>query len=135
MSTKQTTYKWDTYVAEAQAEDFILEKPDGEQVRISNPTGARVLRLAQGLREGDLDMMLVALCGDTYPEVRELVATAGHKAFPKLVEDLMDHFDLYEDLKLVGPEGNTVTARRPTEVRRFRELGYVPMGEAKAPRG
>lgn len=126
--TKSTTKTWDQYAAEADAPDFVLHrtKDDPDPIHVTNPTGARMLRVAQGTRAGDLDAILLGLCGEAYPEVNKLVAKAGHKALPRLVEDIMDHFDLYEDIELEGPGGGTVTARRPTEVQKLVRMGYSP---------
>lgn len=131
----QTTYKWDAYVSEAEAPDFVLKVSDDHEIRITNPTGTRILRLAQGLRSGDLDVILLALTGDAYQEVSALMANAGHKALPALVGDLMEHFDLYEEYTLVGPGGGTVKAKRPDEIRKLLTLGYTIQGEVPASRG
>lgn len=124
---KQSEHSWDKYVEEAEAEDFVLTTADGE-IRITNPTGTRVLRVAQGMRAGDLDAILLGLTGEAYAEVSKLLAVAGHKALPKLIEDIMDHFDMYDDVELVGPGGGTVTASRPREIRGLIANGYTPKG-------
>lgn len=124
---KQSEHSWDKYVEEAEAEDFVLTTADGD-IRITNPTGTRVLRVAQGMRAGDLDAILLGLTGEAYSEVSKLLGSAGHKALPKLIEDIMDHFDMYDDVELVGPGGGTVTASRPREIRGLIANGYTPKG-------
>ena len=127
MATNEVTRTWDNYAREAEAADFVLKTADGE-IRITNPTGARIKRVAQGMRAGDLDLILLGLTGDAYQDVTALVDTAGHKAMPKLVEDLMEHFDMYEEIELQGPGGGTVTATKPREVKRLLAMGYTPKG-------
>ena len=134
MASRETTKVWDTYVAEADAPDFILKVDADTTIRVTNPTGQRVIRLAQAQRAGDLEAVLVALCGDVYPDVSRLLAKAGHKALPKLVEDLMAHFDMYETFELEGPGGGTVKASRPTELQGLLNMGYRVKGGAGAPR-
>lgn len=134
MAKKDTTHSWDSYVAEAQAEDFILKVDEETTIRVTNPTGVRTMRLAQAQRAGDLEAVLVALCGDAFPDVSKLLGKAGHKALPKLVEDMMEHFDMYEDFTLEGPGGQTVTAKRPTAIQALLKLGYTIQGGARAPR-
>jgi hypothetical protein len=53
---------------------------------------------------------------------------------PSLTEDLMDHFDLYEPVTLVGPGGGKVTRKRPLEIQTLINQGYRPVGEAPASR-
>lgn len=128
MTKKQTSYSWDKYVDEAKAEDFVLKTADGE-IRITNPTGARVMRVSQGMRANDLDLILLGLTGDAYKEVSALLAQVGHKALPRLIEDIQEHFDMYEEIELVGPGGGTVKASKPTELRALFNMGYKPVGE------
>ena len=126
MSTRKSTHSWDQYVKEAEAEDFILNVDDETTIRVTNPTGIRVMRVAQGMRTGDLDAILLGLTGEAYEAIKGLLATSGHKALPKLVEDLMDHFDMYDEIELVGPGGGTVKATRPREIRGLLSSGYTP---------
>lgn len=136
MSAKQQFKTWDQYVTEAKIEPFeIPVGKDAEPIVIDNPTGARLLRITQGLRQGDLELILVALCGDAWEKVEALMDSAPHGVLPELVEDMMNHFDLYEDVTLVGPGGGKVTARRPREIQGLINRGYRPVGEAEASRG
>lgn len=133
MSSKSTptTRKWNTYVDEAKAEDFVLEMDgDAPDIHITNPTGVRMMRVASAVRAGDEEALLLALCGDAYTEgVQPLLVTAGHKVVGALVEDLMDHFDLYEPLLLIGPSGDRVTEKRPTQIKALQRIGYKIQGE------
>lgn len=129
------THLWDDYVEEANLPDFVIADKDGnERLRVTNPTGVQLLRIAQGLRSGDLALMLLGLTGDANEAAMKLLSTAGHKALPKLVEDLMEHFGLYDEMELVGPGGGTVHESRPTKIMQLLKMGYTPKGEAPASR-
>ena len=125
MTHKPQSYVWDDYVAEAEAPDFVLTGRDGtELLRVTNPTGTRVMRVSEGLRRGDLDVVLMGLTGDAYAAATALLSKAGAKALPRLVEDLMAHFDMYDEVELVAPGGNIVKATKPTEIRALLKAGY-----------
>jgi hypothetical protein len=124
-----TTKTWDEYVEEAKIEPFRLPISDDETLVIEAPTGAALIQIMRGLREGDLELILASLTGDQWERLQELLGGVGHKAMPKLTEDLMDHFDLYEPVTLVGPGGGKVTRKRPTEINAMLNQGYRPMGE------
>jgi hypothetical protein len=130
MPKNQQTVKWDQYVDEARIEPFRLEVSDDETLVIEAPTGVSLIRIMQGMREGDLEAILIGLTGDAWPRLQQLMGGVGHKAMPKLTEDLMDHFDIYEDVVLVGPSGGQVTERRPTKIQKLLNMGYRPAGEA-----
>lgn len=134
MSTKATTHKWDQYVAEAKIAPFELEVSEDETLTVTAPSGVALMRIMQGLREGDIHAILVALTGDQWDRLEELLGGAGHKAMPKLTEDMMDHFELYEPVTLVGPGGGKVTRSRPTEIQALWNQGYRPVGESAASR-
>lgn len=123
---------WDEYTEEARVEPFRLVVSDDETIVIQPPSGAALLHIMSGLRQGDLEMILNALAGDEWSRLEELFSTAGHKALPALVEDMMDHFDLYEPVTLVGPGGGKVTRKRPTQIAAMLNQGYRPLGEAVA---
>lgn len=131
MSTNQFK-KWDEYAAEAKIEPFKLVISDDETLVFETPTGASLMHIMHGLRNGDLEVILSALAGDQWPRLEELFGGVGHKALPALTEDLMDHFDLYEPVTLVGPGGGKVTRKRPTDINMLINQGYHPMGEAPA---
>lgn len=122
--------KWDEYVEEARIEPFRLQVSDDETLVFEAPTGVALMRIMEGLRKGDLELILVAITGDQWERLRELFGGAGHKALPALTEDLMDHFDLYEPVTLIGPGGGKVTRKRPREIQAMLNQGYRPMGEA-----
>lgn len=125
-----TTKTWDQYVTEAKIEPFRLVISSDETLVFEPPSGASLLQIMRGLREGDLELILYALAGEQWPRLEELFKDAGHKALPSLVEDLMDHFDLYEPVTLVGPGGGKVTRKRPREIQALLNQGYRPTGEA-----
>ena len=132
MAAKQQTHRWDKYVEEAQIEPFRLQVSDDETLVFPPPSGVALIRIAQGLRSGDIELILRCLVGDDWPRLEELLGGAGHKAFPALVEDMMDHFDLYEEVALEGPGGGRVRARRPREIQSLIAQGYRPAGEARS---
>lgn len=122
--------KWDEYVEEAKIEPFELPVSADETLVIEAPTGASLMHIMQGLRQGDLELILSSLAGDSWPRLEELFGGVGHKALPKLTEDMMDHFDLYEPVTLIGPGGGKVTRKRPTDIQALLNQGYRPAGEA-----
>jgi hypothetical protein len=125
-----TTKNWDQYVEEAKIEPFRLRISEDETLVFDAPTGASLMHIMRGLREGDLEVILSSLAGDQWPRLEELFGGVGHKALPALTEDLMDHFDLYEPVTLVGPGGGKVTRKRPREIQAMINQGYRPVGEA-----
>lgn len=126
------TKRWDQYVEEAVVEPFRMPVSDEETIVFENPTGAALIQIMDGLRQGDLELILSSLAGDNWPRLQELFGGAGHKAMPALTEDLMDHFDLYEPVTLVGPGGGKLTRKRPREIQALINQGYRPMGEARS---
>lgn len=122
--------KWDQYVEEAAIEPFKLEVSDEETLVFEAPSGVGLIAIMRGLRMGDLEVILSNLAGDQWDRLLELFGGAGHKAMPALCEDLMDHFQLYEDVTLIGPGGGKVTRSRPTEIQTMIRQGYRPVGEA-----
>lgn len=131
---KQDFKTWDQYVAEASIDPFVIKAGD-ESIEVDNPTGARLLQITRGLRSGDLELILVALCGDAWPQVEALMEGAPHGVLPALVEDMMDHFDLYDEVTLIGPGGGKVTSSRPREIQSLLSKGYRVAGESDASRG
>lgn len=125
----EVTRKWDTFVREAARPDYVLDLGDGELLHITNPTGTRLLRIGQALRAGDEYAMLVGLTGEAFERINKLLETAGHKVITQLAEDLMDHFDIYEDVEMVGPGGGKVTEKRPSKIKQLVRMGYKPLGE------
>lgn len=128
--SQQEFYAWDKYVQEAKIPPFRLRVSEDETLVFEAPTGNALIQIMRGLREGDLEVILYALAGDQWPRLQELFGDAGHKALPALVEDLMDHFDLYEPVQLRGPGGGTVTEKRPRKIQALLNQGYRPVGEA-----
>lgn len=129
------TFKtWDEYTEEAKIEPFRLVISDDETLVFEPPSGTALMHIMHGLREGDLEIILSSLAGDQWPRLQELFGGVGHKALPSLTEDLMDHFDLYEPVTLVGPGGGKVTRKRPREIQAMLNQGYRPAGEHLASR-
>ncbi|NNG20495.1 hypothetical protein HJ590_13150 [Naumannella sp. ID2617S] len=126
---------WDSFVDEARIEPYKLPISDDEVLTIECPSGAALVHIGQGMRNGDLEVILASLCGDSWDRINTLMATAPHGVLPNLVEAMMDHFNLYEPVTLVGPSGGKVTRRKPREIRDLINRGYRPMGEAAASRG
>lgn len=126
------TKSWDQYVEEAKVEPFVLPVSADETLTFENPSGAALVQIMEGMRTGDLVLILSSLAGDNWGRLQELFQGAGHKALPKLTEDLMDHFDLYEPVTLVGPGGGKLTRKRPREIQALINQGYRPMGEASS---
>lgn len=126
---------WDQYAGEAEVPPFELPIGADETLIFECPTGVGLMRISQGIRTGDLELILRAITGDQWDRIENLLGTAGHKVLANLVEDMLDHFDLYEDVTLVSPDGGKRKARRPREIQRLLDLGYRPAGEARASRG
>jgi hypothetical protein len=127
-----TTKKWDDYAEEAKIEPFRLEVSNDETLVFEMPSGAALMQIMRGLRSGDLELILASIAGDQWERLLELFGHVGHKALPALTEDLMDHFELYEPVTLVGPGGGKVVRKRPTDINRLINQGYRPVGEAPA---
>lgn len=125
-----TTHKqWSTYAEEAKVEDFVLEVDGDDPIVFTNPSATALLRIAEGVQRGDIDLILTALCGDNYDRVYALLGSAGHSAMAALTEDLMDHFNLYDPVSFQSPTGKRLEVTRPTEARKLVNQGWRPVGE------
>lgn len=129
---RKEEYSWDDYVEEAKGEPFRIRKPDGELVEFEMPTGTAIMRVMEGYRNGDAELILRSIVGDNWDVMEELLSKAGHKALRSIVDDMMDHFDLYDEVTLVGPSGGKVKRTRPAEIQALLEQGYRPLGESPA---
>ena len=129
MTTKQFK-RWDQYVEEAKKEPFELPVSDDETLVFPAPSGAQLLQWARAYRAQDAEAMLITLCGEQWPRVEQLLAVAGFDAMNNLITDMMMHFDLAEDITLVGPGGGKITERDPRKLRILLKQGYRPEGEA-----
>lgn len=127
-----TTKRWDDYAEEAKIEPFRLVVSDEETLEFTTPSSTALVQIMRGLRAGDIELILFSLTGDQWPRLQELFGGVGHKVMPRLTEDLMDHFDLYEPVTLIGPGGGKVVRKRPTEIQAMINQGYRPVGEAAA---
>lgn len=126
---------WDQYRDEAAGEPFKLPINSEETLEFPMPSGTALIRIMQGLRIGDLELILRSVVGDDWPRIEDLLSKAGHKALPSLVEDMLDHFDLYEPVTLIGPGGGKVVKKKPREIQALFNQGYRPAGEAPASSG
>ena len=128
-----STFKtWNEYAEEAKIEPFRLPVSEDETLVIEAPSGAALIHIMQGLRDGDLVAILSSMTGDQWPRLEELFGDVGHKALPELTEDMMAHFDLYEEVTMIGPGGGKLTRKRPREIQALINQGYRPAGEARA---
>lgn len=119
-------HAWDHYVKEASRPPFELRISDDETITITNPTGAQMHRIAEGMRSNDSDVTLMGLCGDSYERVAELLADAPYAATTALTDDLLDHFDFLTDVTLVAPSGKKRTVRKYTELQELLVKGWKP---------
>ena len=121
---------WNEYAEEAKHDAFQLPVSEDETIIVEAPTGASLIQWARAYRTGDMEAMLITLCGDQWNRVEKLLATAGHSAFENLITDMMLFFDLAEDVVLVGQGGGKVTEKDPRKIRAMLKQGYRPEGEA-----
>ncbi|AZS11712.1 tail assembly chaperone [Arthrobacter phage Maja] len=128
--TQKQFKRWDQYVEEAKHDAFELPVSEKETLIIEAPTGASLIQWARAYRSNDAEVMLAVLCGDQWPRVEQLLAQAGHKAMENLITDMMIHFDLAEDMTLIGPGGGKVTEKDPRKIRLLLKQGYRLEGEA-----
>ena len=102
--SRNRTYRFDRYVAEARAEPFVLELAGGEQISIPAPDGDTVLEIEESRSSR---RTLELLCGDEYERVRELVGGAPASVLTALVSDMVEHFGLTP----VPPGGGSASSR------------------------
>lgn len=121
---------WDDYANEAKHDPFQLPVSKDETIIIEAPTGASLIQWARAYRTGDMEAMLITLCGEQWTHIEKLLAKAGHAAMENLITDMMIFFDLAEDVTLVGPGGGKVTEKDPRKIRAMLKQGYRPQGEA-----
>ncbi|AZS11713.1 tail assembly chaperone [Arthrobacter phage Maja] len=131
--TQKQFKRWDQYVEEAKHDAFELPVSEKETLIIEAPTGASLIQWARAYRSNDAEVMLAVLCGDQWPRVEQLLAQAGHKAMENLITDMMIHFDLAEDMTLIGPGGGKVTEKDPRKIRLLLKQGYRLEGGSRFP--
>jgi hypothetical protein len=119
-------HAWDHYLKEASRPPFELRVSDEETITITNPTGAQMHRIAEGMRSEDTDVTLMGLCGDQYERVIELLSDAPYEVTTSLTEDLLDHFGFLTDVTLVGPSGRKKTVRKYSELQELLQRGWKP---------
>lgn len=124
---------WDQYMEEAQGEPFQIPVDKDYTIVIDQPSGAGIIQFTNAARAGDAEAMLAGIVGEKLNEVKKLLSQPGsHKAMDNLIYDLMMHFDLAEDVELVGPGGGTITEKDPRKIRKLMNQGYRAAGEARA---
>lgn len=128
--SKNQFKSWDQYAEEAKAEPFQLPVSEKETLVIDAPTGASLIQWARAYRTGDMEAMLITLCGEQWQRVEQLISKAGMKAMENLVTDMMIFFDLAEEVTLIGQGGGKVTEKDPRKIRAMLKQGYRPEGEA-----
>lgn len=129
MSNK--TFKtWDQYTDEAKIDPFELPVSKDETIIIEPLTGAGLIQFSRAHRTGDMEAMLIVVCGDAWQRVEPLLAKAGVKAMENLLTDMMLHFDLTEEYVLIGQGGGKITEKDPRKIRALMKQGYRPEGEA-----
>lgn len=126
----KTFKSFDQYVQEAELDPFELPVSEDHTLVISAPTGVQMLRFAEAYRSQDVQAMLWALTGDQWAELEPLLARAGYKAMNEILADLMIHFDLNEEVTLVGPGGGEIREKDPRKIQALRRKGYSLKGEA-----
>lgn len=130
MAQQKHFKRWDEYAAEAAHDPFELPVNDDLTIIVEAPTGASLIQWARAYRTGDMEAMLVTLCGDQWQQVEKLLAKAGHSAMENLITDMMLFFDLAEEVTLIGQGGGKVTEKDPRKIRALIKTGYRPEGEA-----
>lgn len=127
---------WDQLKEESRIDPYELPVSDDEVLEIQAPSGDDVMRIAEGERNGDPDVVLRFLLGDQYARMRELLKDkdASYKIMQNLIEEVSDHFELYPVRHLEGPSGGHKTATRPSEINKLIGRGYTLMGEGLASR-
>lgn len=130
-------HSWDDYVAEAQREPFELvyrthddEGAHEHTITITQPNSIQMMRIGEGVRNGDAEAIMIGLCGDAWPEVYQLLSQpgVGFSAMLRLEKDLLKHFELNDEVELRGPGGGTRRVSDPQEVQKLLRLGWVSTG-------
>lgn len=134
MAKKKTTYSWDVYVKEAEKPPFELEISPDDTLIIECPDAIALGRLADAMRGGDLEVALYALVGEHWPRVKKLLSNVGYEALDALLQDLLEHFDLAQEITLVGPGGGEIKTKKMREVSQLVTIGYRPVGEVSSSR-
>jgi len=136
-STDEFTFKtWDEYQAEAEHPPFVIPVTKTKKVTVPAPTSAQVTQYNRAARHGDPEAMLIAVCGEAWPQVEELVNKVNHKVAENLLADLTMFFDLVEEVTLEGPAphpdkpGPRVTTKDPRQIGKLYNQGYRIVGEA-----
>lgn len=131
--TKSEFKTWNDYVDESKSEPFEIPVSKDRTIVIGSPSGAGIIQFSNAARVGDAEAMLAGIVGDKITELMELLSTPGsHKAMDNLIYDMMLHFDLAEEVELVGPGGGKRVEKDPRKIRQLLNTGFRPVGEASA---
>lgn len=137
MATKKqqtTEFKtWDQYVSESAGEPFKIPISEDETLVIDSPSGAGLMEFTEGSHSYDAKRMLAGLVGDKFDDVMELLSRPGsHKAMDNLIYDMMMHFDIAEEVEMVGKGGGKRKEKDPRKIRKLLNQGWRMAGEAPA---
>lgn len=121
---------WDQYSSEAKKTPFELPVSEDETIIIQPVSGAGMIQFARAYRAGDLEAMLIVMCGESWKQVEALLPTAGPEAMNNLMTDMMLHFDLAEEVILIGQGGGERIEKDPRKIRAMLNQGYRVKGEA-----
>lgn len=130
-NTEPQVHYLDQYIKDADLAPFVLQVSADEVLEIAQPTRGQLKHLAQGLRDGDEEVVLAAVTGDHYPRVAELFDGQPFRASAQFLNDLLEHFN-YDDMAemtLRGPGGGLVTESDPKKIQGLLRVGYEVVGE------
>lgn len=128
---KQHEFKsWDDYAAEAEQDPFQIPVNGEDTIVVPAPSGAALIQFARAYRAGDVEAMLITICGEQWPRIEALLPRGGHKAMNNLMTDMMLFFDLAEEHVLVGPGGGKRTEKDPRRIQTLLQQGWRVEGEA-----
>lgn len=136
-NTSKTEFKgFDQYVSEVESDAVPFELPVDKDTTLyfDPPTGARIEHFSRAWREGDTNLALWALAGDSWPELEKLTANKHFKVVRNIMEDMARHFKLIpeaEEVELRGPGGGTVKESDPQRIQQLQGLGFTIVGESQ----
>lgn len=94
-----TPRSWDAYVEEATQAPFLLQVSEDRIIEVHAPTGGQIMYAQRHASEGDVELQLRAVVGDAAEELMPLLETAPAGVIARLLEDIIDHFDLADEAK------------------------------------
>lgn len=92
----RTTIVWDSYVAEAALEPFVITFADAtrDDIVIDEPDGGTLMDAQDAAQNMSLEDQLRMVAGSSADEIVELLRKAPQSAVMKFVNDVMHHFGL-----------------------------------------